>query len=307
MIFADYQELVLEEYEQKKASGELSRRLIRLTAAKIKEECEVVCDRRYDRKDEKTLEEFFCRGGGDKLAWLKTIKASDPDDFKPLINFVRRKTRRPDEKVVELLAWLIDFKLRPYDFERKYPIVASDEPSIGKDEKATSSDEKVDGAGPPRLSRQSEKSGDRGSTGQRAFGLIRRKVGVLALVIAVVVGLIYWVWTRSSSPALTGHEGCMYWSSDHYEQIPCNQKINNALVVPLDTEKLAHFKRITKPDTITENALGSIWYAKVNDVYECYTAPGNHPIETAIQLKMLTDYVLIRHIRPRQGLERPVQ
>jgi hypothetical protein len=99
----------------------------------------------------------------------------------------------------------------------------------------------------------------------------------------------------------------MYWAGDHYQQVSCSQKLGEILIIPFDAEKLARFRKITRPDTITEDALGSIWYAKFNNAYECYTAPGNHPIDTTMQLKLLTDYVLIRHIRLKQNEEKPIQ
>src|SRR5690606_19463251 len=36
------------------------------------------------------------------------------DGFRPLVNFLEGKTRNPDERVVKILAWLIDFEPRPY-------------------------------------------------------------------------------------------------------------------------------------------------------------------------------------------------
>lgn len=304
MIFADYQSLVLQEYKRMRAAGMLSHRLIRLTPAKIKEECELVCDRRYDRRDEKTLEEFFGRGGGDRLAWLKVIKQFEPGRFKPIINFVKGKTTWPDEKVVELMAWLIDFKPRPHESERIYPIIGTDDPAVNTYELAVGSHEKEEEAKPRQVPRQSEKSEGAGTIRKPSSRQRKRKIVIPVLVIATAIVVIYWAWPNSSSLVPMGHGACMYWTGDHYEQIPCNQKLGATVVIPLDSEKIAHFKKITRPDTITENALGSIWYAKFNGVYECFTSPGHHPIDTNLELKLLTDYVLIRHIHGDHGAEK---
>ncbi len=94
----------------------------------------------------------------------------------------------------------------------------------------------------------------------------------------------------------------MYWAGDHYQQISCSQKQGGTLVIPLDSERLVHFKKITRPDTITENALGSIWYVKFHGAYECYTFPGYHPIDTSLKLRPLTDFVLIKHLHPNQDI-----
>jgi hypothetical protein len=147
MSFAEYQRLVLEDYERKKAAGYLSRRMVRLTAAKFKAECEAVCDRRYDRRDEKTLEDFF-GPGGDRVAWLAAIKGIDPDKFRPLVNFLKGKTRWPDEKNIELLAWLIDFKPRPYELGRRYGTMSTDVPACRHDGQVKQKDEKAEGGSP---------------------------------------------------------------------------------------------------------------------------------------------------------------
>lgn len=41
------------------------------------------------------------------------IRRFDPDKFKPLNNFLKKGTNT-DLKNIELLAWLIDFRPRPY-------------------------------------------------------------------------------------------------------------------------------------------------------------------------------------------------
>ena len=306
MIFADYQELVLRDYERKEAAGELSRRMVRLTSSKFKEECLVVCSQRYSRRDEKTLEEFFGPGGGDKVAWLKAIKDFDPDKFKPLINFIKRKTRHPDEKVVELLAWLINFEHRPHNSERRYPIISADVTAVKGDELAVGDDKKEKGERPEQVSEENGKSQglDVATSGKSVLRERKRRIVIPVLLTAVAIAVIYFLWPKTSHDVLTGHQACMYWAGDHYEKIACNQKVGDTMVIPLDFEKFTHFKKITRPDTITENALGSIWYANLNGVYECYTSPGHHPIDTNLVLKPLRDYVLIRHIHGIQGVEK---
>lgn len=295
MIFSDYQRLVLEEYERKRTTGQLSHRMLRLTCAKFKEECEVVCDRRYERRDEKALEEFFGQGG-DKVACLKAIKGSHPDDFKPLVNFVKGITRRPDEKVVELLAWLIDFRPRPCELETKYEANRVDIPGSEQDESAIDDDENAVEAA------QSEKEEVpiRGVSVKLASGFGKRKLITSGVILVVVIIGGYWAWRKSVTVSEAGSGSCMYWTGDHYRPISCGQRRGDTPVILLDPEKMAHFRKITRPDTITENALGSIWYAKFSGVYECYTSPGYHPIDTSLQLKLLKDYVLIKHIHGGQ-------
>ena len=58
------------------------------------------------------LKEFFGMAVNEELSDL-TIKKCDVDKFKPVCNFLRRKNNTR-EKNIELLAWLIDFKPRPF-------------------------------------------------------------------------------------------------------------------------------------------------------------------------------------------------
>ena len=308
MSFADYQLLVLQEYERKRTAGDLSRRMGRLTPAKFKEECEAVCSQRYDRKDEKTLEEFF-GPGGDKVAWLKVIKQFDPDKFRPLVNFLKGKTRWPDEKNIELLAWLIDFKPRPHEMGRSYDTGNLDASAIKQDESGNDGDEYEEEAGPAEetLPSGGKKMPFPGNSASQVPGSGKRKAITAALMVAVAIAGVYWAWSKSSAVGMRASQACMYWTGDHYQQVRCSQKFGDTLLIPLDSEKLVHFRKITRPDTISENALGSIWYVKFHGAYECYTFPGYHPIDTALQLKLLTDYVLIKHIQPNQGAEKKSQ
>jgi hypothetical protein len=90
----------------------------------------------------------------------------------------------------------------------------------------------------------------------------------------------------------------MYWAGDHYEQVSCNQKLGDTMVIALDTFKLRHFKKITRPDTITGYSLGRVWYIKMDGRVEFYTADGHHPIQQQRRLKPLSDYIIFKYIRP---------
>jgi hypothetical protein len=286
MLSIDYRSYVLAEYERKKAAGDLSHRIRDLTPAKLKEECEVVCKERYDSKDAKALEAFF-KYVGDKDACLQAIGKCDIDKFRPLVNFLKGSTSSPDPKIVELLAWLIDFKPRPLESAKKAHIDRPDLPAAKRDE--------------------SPKDGDEmpaATVSAKPLSAFRAKKVIIAAVLLLLGALgLYWAWPGKIFVS-TGPQGCMYWVGDHYQQISCSQKPGDTLVIPLDSERLLHFKKITRPDTITENALGSIWCVKFQGAYECYTSPGYHPIDTSLKLRLLNDFVLINHIHPSQATEK---
>jgi len=96
-----------------------------------------------------------------------------------------------------------------------------------------------------------------------------------------------------------GQEGCMIWTGDRYRQVSCNQKQGDAMVIALDTSKLVHFKKITRPDTITAKSLGWVWYSKIDNNVGFFTAGGYHPVHVERHLKPLTQYMINKHILPQ--------
>ncbi len=89
----------------------------------------------------------------------------------------------------------------------------------------------------------------------------------------------------------------MYWTGNQYKSIPCNEKFGDAAIIALDTFKVNHLKRITRPDTITHNSLGKVWYKKIKrDSVEFYTSGGEYPLDQTKRLMPLTDYMFNKYI-----------
>ena len=116
-----YQLLVMQHYEKKRNENGLSLRLSQPTAARLKAESLDKFKKGFSTKDRKILVDFF-GGKGDDETILKRIKDYEPDFFKPLLNYLNKKTSKPDPKNIELLAWLTDFEERPYDYRKEYPL-----------------------------------------------------------------------------------------------------------------------------------------------------------------------------------------
>ncbi|GGH66910.1 hypothetical protein HNQ91_001769 [Filimonas zeae] len=127
----------------------------------------------------------------------------------------------------------------------------------------------------------------------------KQRITILAIVLISSLSLGgYWLGNKNSTkPVLTGQEGCMYWTGDHYEQIPCNQKMDGVLVIALDAEKLTHFKKITNTDTITSKSKGWVWYTKIDNVVEFFTSDGYHPIQYERRLRPVTDRIIDRYVQ----------
>ncbi|MBV4359924.1 hypothetical protein [Pinibacter aurantiacus] len=118
-MFIDYKNLVFKDYQQKKLANAIPLNLMYPTSAKIKAECMAACELRFNKKDEKSLKTFFGQYDG-KAGCLKAIAKCATDKFKPLANFLKAATADTAIKNIELLAWLIDFRLRPFEFGKKY-------------------------------------------------------------------------------------------------------------------------------------------------------------------------------------------
>jgi len=118
-MFVDYKNCVLQHYHEKRDANLLPFNLVDPSPARVKDECIKVCAERYSNKDERMLRDFFGLGGN-KVDCLRAISQTDIDKFKPLINFVEKRTNDTETKNIELLAWLIDFESRPFDVSNNY-------------------------------------------------------------------------------------------------------------------------------------------------------------------------------------------
>jgi hypothetical protein len=296
-MFIDYQKLVLYTYKQQRDAGSLSLNLKDPTPAKLRKECLVVCSRRYQRKDELVLDAFFNQGA-DKELVLKAIEKSDIDKFRPLLNFIKESTETPEEKNVELLAWLIDFQPRPHNHLTNYEgltyrgatnINATEteqEPEIPGVDRKNDGDNRLIGVGNSKAGIIS-----------RTSNLKTRNIiitGVLALSAALGT---YWLWPAKTAQMLPpGTSACMYWTGEQYKTIPCSQKVSDTLVIAYDSARLDNFRRITLPDTITILSVGKVFYIKQKGNLEYFTSGGTHPVNPQIRLRPLTSYMYNKYI-----------
>jgi hypothetical protein len=304
-----YSKAVLAYYHQKLVADELSLFIRQLSPASYKEACLEVRRERFSRKDELPLKAFFGEGA-DKDACLFAINGLDIDKFKPLVNFIKGKTQKPDDKVVELVAWLIDFKDRPYDPRKDYSITPYPLQGslIDKAIDASPTEPAGNEDGPQPISPEPTKRSSQTISLKAGMEKRKRKRIILAITISIAfVMVVLWIWPRKTTLPRIDGQACMFWVEDHYQPISCNQKVDKVQVIALDSEKINHFRKITRPDTITENALGSIWYVKFHGVYEYYTSPGYHPIDTSLKLRLLNDYILINHIHPSHEMGKTSQ
>lgn len=303
-MFPDYITLVLQDYEQKRENNTVPKALLHLKPAGIRDLClALYIHKNYNpKKDEITLIHFFGQHD-DKAAMARAIKNFELAKFKPLINYLKKETEETNEKNIELLAWLLGFEPRPYEFGKKYEVgakttsgnteVVITDVNPGLTGKPNAGTTVGSGISDPQIPTPTL------STKRKGVGI--KSVGIGILLLSVILYAIYINNNRNDKSnvmgsTLKGPEACMYWTGDHYEQVSCNEKINNTLIIALDSFKLLHFKKITQPDTITQKHVGSVWYIKTEGDIEFYTAEGAYPADMKKRLKPATAYIIDKYI-----------
>lgn len=328
-MFDDYKEKVILTYEEKKKANAISFNLIHPAPAKLKEECLRVYEERPLKKDENLFRSFF-ESKGDAINYSGNIKAIDIDKFRPLINFVKRKTNFTETKNVELLAWLIDFEPRPYKDDFDYinmpvsgggnspvPVPTPDPiavpvpvPVPPKDPESPVPppiDEPIDPIPPTKKDPPIP---------PEIKGIKRIKQIIIQKILAFIER---YKWLKHAVPKsrnekaaisliiiftiasityilIRDNKNCMYWTGEHYEAISCEQTVDDVAIIAKDTVKLNHLKKIMHPDTLTLNSLGKVWYVRTYEGLEFYTSDGFHPIYSERRLKPITTHIIDKYI-----------
>ena len=263
--------------EAMKNSGELSLALVNPTRASIRDECERLYPMRSSQKDKEILADFFKHDKADGTL-LETIVRVDTESLKALQNFLTGETNRPNYRVVEMVAWLIDFEPRPYSDRVDYSIIASELPGPNP----ISNQKKLGEPKPIILSEPSEVD----NTTDDESGKPEWPRKIIAIVMLVVIaGLTVFAILKSGKKS----GECMYWAEDHYEACSCIQRGGDTIVIPVDPNRLRNFKKITNTKLITRASVGKVWYRKQDGSFEFYTSGGYHPIDIKINLRRLTD------------------
>jgi len=300
-MFDDYKEKVILAYQKKKEESTISINLLRPSPGKLRAECLSVFGERCLPKDERTFRLFF--GPKDKLIdYGHGISKFEIDKFRPLLNFLNGKTNVTEEKNIELLAWLIDFEPRPYQYGVNYKeeIKAEIAQEVIDNPHKTENQDKWSSSITSNDGIANEEAEVAVADIQTAFGKVDKvKRTISGSNIKKVIPFFMIIAAASSGTYFftnTPPQECMYWTGDHYKRISCNRKIDNATVIALDTVKAAHLEKITQPDTLTQNAVGKVWYTKIDGGIEFYTSDGFHPIYYDVRLKPVTVYILNKYV-----------
>jgi len=272
----EYKEMVLADYDRRFASGLLPSELLSPTPAGLKAEAVKICERRFSTRDETILKSFFNQKE-DMAGYRMAIQNCNADLFKPLILFLRDRSINTKLRNIDLLAWLIDFNPRPFHPNLVYK-------------------QQVISPVLQPLPDFPEIAGDTGqNTTAKSSGKIK-KWAVLSGLLIIVMAVVIYLFLQRGTQQLTGREGCMVWRDDHYQPVHCDDQSAGNHSLFIDHQLVDHFRRITRPDTLTVYSIGKVWYAKYNGRVEFYTAAGMHPLDSNRRLLPMSDHILKKYV-----------
>jgi hypothetical protein len=288
-MFSDYKVQVVDFYKKNRENGWLPLNLINPTPSKLKNESILVFNSRGSEGDIGIIRQFFGHRE-DEGGYLKVIKTIDTDKFKPLVNFLKEQTQDTEDKNIELLAWLLDFNPRPYQFSLNTNIIPSGDNKNITNESESKSE--------PIILLGYEISLPLKPWYQK------RNLRLVPILLIALISFFVFNQSKSSNFFLSfgGNKNqCMYWANDRYILKNCDEKMPQVQLIALDESKLNYFKKITRPDTLKITDISGVWYSKINKVIELYTSPGYHPIHNEKQLKPLSKYMFNKYILNEQN------
>lgn len=302
-MFSDYKTAIVEDYHLKKADGSLSLNLMNPTPSGLKNESLIILETRTTKEDFKTLRLFFGEreNEGD---YERALRNTDVNIFKPLCNFLKGKTNKPDEKNIEMLAWLIDFSPRPYKLGfTMADIKPSGSQTVQIDDQESQT---LSRANSTMIYGGSKTTGDQIMVSDKPAPLPeknlltdRRKIFIILFVLISGVIALALNKTRVNSSLSFLSESdrqCMYWSGEQFIEADCLSKLPNVELIALERSKLDHFRKIKRPDTLTENHINKVWYFKTGNKLELFTMEGKHPEQFKKRLRPLSRYMYEKYV-----------
>lgn len=264
-----YKEWVFETYDEQLSSGKLPSELLLPTPANIKAEVLRICAQGLITKDEQILRSFI-KQRGDVSNYYNAIRNNPADPFRPLVNVLKDRSIDTNQRNINLLALLLDFKPRPFHFSLVKP---------------TEGGKKTPKSGEPIIITPDPPPPPRNPVNK----------ALLFIAILLVVGVSVFMIIRQHERRVAAY-GCMIWDADHYEPVDCHDHSYGTSPLPINWQLVDHFKLITKPDTLTAHSIGKVWYAKYDGRVEFYTDSGIHPLDTNRRLLHMTEYIWKKYI-----------
>lgn len=286
--FKVFTQQVFDAYQKMKGTADLALGLENPTVSKLRDRCLVILADKTRVGDHQLVKEFY-DPENQKDILEAHIRRTNPDIMKALTKFMKGETTKTEEKNVKLLAALINFEPRPYSkwyaqYQEELLRSQQDEaPGQGVEGiENTEGGKKMDG---PDVVRRNQP--------RRSWFTFSLQITLFCLFVAICTVVIVYNIKQNTS---NGGNGCMVWTEDRYERIVCAPHTGGLTAIALDSIKVAHFRKIMQTDTITYNAIGNVWYSKIDNEVEFFTASGSHPIYTFKKLKPITMHIVDTYV-----------
>ena len=278
----EYKMKIKAKYSEAK-TGSFSGFLLQPSPAELKTLCLLFFDNGLSKLDQEIFNRFFdIKEESNKR---KQIEFFSVDKLKPIANFLKGSTENTRIVNLDLIAVLVDFKIRPYG---KF-IAEENSVKLTADYSINESSKKKN----DKLKQVDNKVGDFTMNNSRIFA----KKGLVLIGLLIVLGFGFYGIRSFLFP----NKNAMIWVKNHYEAVNYD-KIGNAEVIPLNQYVLDNFKKITVSDTSTFFKNGDydspiVWYGKSSNKkeYEYFNQPGLHP-ETGKTLKPISRYIIKKYI-----------
>lgn len=280
-----FREEVLKDYKSKLDNNQLSNKLENPSPANLRDYAYKLYIDGLKKEDLIIFEDFF-NSSLQNNELEKVIKRVDLGRLKSIQNFINGTTNSPDELIVKMLSILIDFERRPFFEWRK-----ADNQILG----ISNNDQIIKNNKNDNLDiQQTEEYNTKIAIEDNFSSTVIPRNKNRNLFAATIGGLSLLSIGFFTSKYLDNNN-CMYWNGERYIQIDCESKSLGKEIILSNDDKINLFKKNTRPDTLKESDLGQIWYSKIKNQVEFFTAPGNHPIKKHIQLKPATWYMIEKY------------
>ncbi|HMI07307.1 MAG TPA: hypothetical protein VK528_07170 [Flavobacterium sp.] len=281
----EYKHLIKAKYERIK-NEDVSRMLSNPTPGNLKKLIVHHLEDGASHDDLITIKRFFdIKEGEDDI---KQVTKFDRDKLLPTSNFLKGKTGDSTPLVMEIIALLVGFELRPF---RKF------RQSLEKESK-TAKEEIKGGGKKTETTAEPGKDSPKPEIASLLTDIDKPRKSKFLLYTTFVLALCFigYIAKKEFFPA----KQCLQWNTDHYEVVTCEGKEQGfPLTDPIYTydEDLLDFRKIEVSDTTTffKDGQPIVWYSKQNNQCEFFNKPGMHPI-TGKPLLPVTSYIASKYV-----------
>ncbi len=306
--FKDYENAIRAKYQIEK-EGEYAKHFNPTAQANLRDLCWERFVGNKNEDDFSTFSSFFTFNFEINGTVKKKLR-DETDRFKTIASFYLIEDRKVASRyAVELAAILVDFHPRPFKKFSEKGLILLDKPieapkfplavnehdnnkGVGNVEEENEDDEN-DNEFTNSLSNnyQDNYSGNIGNESPEKVNKKAKVILLITIVFCLVSTVIYYAIIKKQ---------CMQWSTDHYEKVDCDLKIEGigmlGKVEPYDENKF-ELKKIKVCDTTKcfINGEAIVWYAKTsNDKADFFNTHGRHP-ENDKPLRPVTDYIIKKY------------